>query len=462
MTQPPRRPSGRPDRPPRPNRPARLNRPTRSDTRPGARGQRPIAPGSGQDPVVAGLGPTGGETIETTIERIVPGGDGIAHGSGLTLFVPLTAPGDTVRVRLDRRRGQVAWGTATELLAPGPNRAEPPCPYYGTCGGCDLQHLTYAAQLEAKLGIVRDSLSRIARIDPPDDLAIVPSPNPLAYRFVAEWSLDGAARTMGYRQRASHMVVDVEHCPILEPQLNGTLADLREKQAMGLMPPNVNEIRGVAGDAGAGVAPALGGDYPPELSQRIGGETYRYDAACFFQANGLLLGELVSEALWQADLEQPGDAAPLAGDGPGFALDLYAGAGLFTVPLARRYRRVVAVEGYTPASRWARRNLHDAGLGHAKVDAERVENWLARRARALTGAALVVLDPPRTGVTPEALTGLLTLAPRRITYVSCDPPTQARDLKALVAGGYRLARMMALDMFPQSHHVETVAHLVRV
>ena len=390
----------------------------------------------------------------------MPGGDGIAHGGGLTLFVPMTAPGDTVRVRLDRRRGQVAWGTVVELLSAGPDRAKPPCPYYGTCGGCDLQHLTYAAQLEAKLGIVRDCLSRIASIEPPDDLAIVPSPNPLAYRFVAEWSLNGAARTMGYRQRASHTVVDVEHCPILEPQLNGTLSDLREKQAMGLMPPNVDEIRGVAGDTGAGIAPALGGDYPPELSQRVGEETYRYDASCFFQANGLLLGELVSEALWQANPDGQ-DGAPPAGDGPGFVIDLYAGVGLFTVPLARRFRRVVAVEGYTAASRWARRNLQDAGLGHAKVEADRVERWLDRRAQALTDAALVVLDPPRTGLTPEAIAGLLTLAPKRISYVSCDPPTQARDLKALLAGGYRLARMAALDMFPQSHHVETVAHLVR-
>jgi 23S rRNA (uracil1939-C5)-methyltransferase len=131
------------------------------------------------------------------------------------------------------------------------------------------------------------------------------------------------------------------------------------------------------------------------------------------------------------------------------------------VPLARRYRRVVAVEGFGGATRWARRNLRDAGLSHARVETERVEAWLDKRAAALAGASLVVLDPPRTGMSPEAVAGLLTLAPRRITYVSCDPATQARDLKALVAGGYRLERVVALDMFPQTHHVEAVAHLVR-
>ena len=472
MSEPPRRPPGRPPTD-RPNRPSRSGSPTgpgnrRTTRRPpvderGSRGGRnTIVPGTAADPAVSGLGPVGGELIDTTIERIVPGGDGIAHGGGLTLFVPMTAPGDKVRVQLDRRRGQVAWGTVTQLQEPGETRAQPPCPYYGICGGCDLQHITYEGQLAAKLDIVRDCLTRIGRIDPPEDLTVMPSPDALAYRDVAEWAVDSRKRRIGYRARGSHDVVDVEHCPILTPQLNGVLSDLRERQAAGLIPPGIDEIRGIAGETGAGIAPALGGDYPPELSMRIGAETYHYDAACFFQANGLLLDELVAEALWQADPRAQKDSdAPLAGDGPGFVIDLYAGVGLFSVPLARRYRRVVAVEGYAPATRWTRRNLRDAGLSTAKVEIDRVESWLARRAAALTGATLVVLDPPRTGVSPEAIEGILALAPKRITYVSCDPPTQARDLKLLIAGGYRLARMAALDMFPQSHHVETVAHLVK-
>ena len=470
MTEPPRRPPGRPPA----NRPTRTDRPARPGDRRTTRrppvdaregrgtrgGRNTIEPGTAADPAVAGLGPVGGELIDTTVERIVPGGDGIAHGGGLTLFVPMTAPGDEVRVQLDRRRGQVAWGTVTELRQPGPARAQPPCPYYGICGGCDLQHITYEGQLAAKLDIVRDCLTRIGRIEPPEDLAVMPSPDPLAYRHVAEWAVDGPRRRIGYRARGSHDVVDVEYCPILTPQLNGVLADLRERQADGMIPPNIDEIRGIAGEDGAGISPALGGGYPPELSMRIGDETYHYDAASFFQANGLLLDELVAEALWQADPHKDPEA-PLAGDGPNFVIDLYAGVGLFSVPLARRYRRVVAVEGYAPATRWTRRNLRDAGLSTAKVEIDRVETWLARRAAALTGATLVVLDPPRTGVSPEAIEGILTLAPRRITYVSCDPPTQARDLKLLIAGGYRLVRMAALDMFPQSHHVETVAHLVK-
>ncbi len=392
----------------------------------------------------------------------MPGGDGIAHGGGLTIFVPLSAPGDAVRVGIDRRRGQVAWGTAVEITEPGPGRTTPPCKYFGVCGGCDLQQLDYAGQLAAKADIVRDCLTRIGRLDAPEDLPVVPSPDPLGYRHVAEWAIDSRQRRIGYRARGSHEVVDVDHCPILTGQLNGVLADLRERQSMGLVPPGIDEIRGLAGDEGPGISPPLGSQYPPELSMRVGDDTYHYDASVFFQANGLLLEELVNEALWQADPARHKDPeAPLSGDGPGFVIDLYAGVGLFSVPLARRYRRVVAVEGFGGATRWTRRNLRDAGLSHAKVETERVESWLARRASALTGASLVVLDPPRTGITPEAVEGILVLAPRRISYVSCDPATQARDLKALVAGGYRLERVVALDMFPQTHHVEAVAHLVK-
>lgn len=420
-----------------------------------------VTPGGASDPAVAGLGPTGGDTLAATIERIVPGGAGMAHAGGLTLFVPMTAPGDTVELRVERRRGQTAWGTLLHVAEPGPDRTEPPCPYYGVCGGCDLQHLTYEAQLAAKLDIVRDCLRRIGGIEPPEGLDIVPSPNLLHYRAVAEWAVDSKRNALGYRARSSHEVVDVEVCPISSPPVQSVLDRLRARKGAGLLPPGITEYRAVAGDDEAGLAPPLGDEFPAELTRTVAGETYRYDAESFFQANGLLLDEFVAEALWQAEPDPTAPEAPLAGDGPGFAVDLYCGVGLFTVPLARRYRRLVGVEGFGLAARWARRNLADAGLGHAKIEVNRVENWLQKRATALAGADLVLLDPPRTGAGPAVVEGILAMAPRKITYVSCDPATQARDLKGLLAGGYEIVRMRALDMFPQSHHVETIAHLVR-
>ena len=177
---------------------------------------------------------------------------------------------------------------------------------------------------------------------------------------------------------------------------------------------------------------------------RIGGETYRFDAGCFFQINHALLEPLVAEALRDA--------------GGASAVDLYCGVGLFTLPLARRFERVHGVEGHPSAAAHARRNLSDAGLANASVDAAQVGDWLLRRAHTLAPADFVLLDPPRAGAA-EAVEGILALRPRRVSYVSCDPATLARDLRALCDGGYALDSVSAFDMFPQTHHVETVVHL---
>jgi len=393
-----------------------------------------------------------GRIVETEIERIVPGGAGLAHAAGRTLFVGLAAPGDRVRARIDRVAGKVAFASIVEILTPGSGRVEPPCPYFGRCGGCDVQQLGYEAQLEAKVGIVRDCLRRIAGVEPPADLAIVPSPDPWAYRTRAEWRHDPARQRLGYFARDSHRVVDVAACPIAAPALNVALAGLRERLTSGFLPGDVSEFRAAAGDNAVGLGPSLDGQPPVELARTVAGERHRFDADCFFQPNAGLLEPLVAEALRFAP------PAGAAARGP--AIDLYCGVGLFTLPLARRFAEVVGVESHRAAAAYAARNLADAGLGNARVDAVAVESWLSRHS-ALAPAAFLVLDPPRAGAGPVTVAGILGLRPARIAYVSCDPATLARDLRSLLAGGYRLEHVAALDLFPQTHHVETVAHLAR-
>jgi 23S rRNA (uracil1939-C5)-methyltransferase len=206
----------------------------------------------------------------------------------------------------------------------------------------------------------------------------------------------------------------------------------------------------------------------------IAGERYRFDAGCFFQINHALLEPLVREGLRDVAKETEGETAGdivegTAGDGASGssdyvkgegALDLYAGVGLFTLPLARRFARVVAVEGNAASTLYARRNLSDAGLSNARVETGAVGAWLAHNAERLGGVDFILLDPPRAGAEPEAVRGILALRPRHISYVSCDPATLARDLLALMSAGYRLASVRAFDLFPQTHHVETVAHLL--
>jgi 23S rRNA (uracil1939-C5)-methyltransferase len=389
-----------------------------------------------------------GDELEVLIERLVPGGAGMAHARGLTVFVPLAAAGDRLRVTVERVKGRVAFAALAEVLAPGRERIEPPCPYFGRCGGCDFQQLTYAAQLAAKVEIIRDCLRRIARLAPPEAIHITPSPSAWHYRARARWQYDARARHLGYYELASHRVVDVAECPVVLPEVQGALARVRGAVAAnGAEVEGIREFEAVAGDDGVSLMPPLDERDATERVRVVAGESYRFDAACFFQINHALLDALV--------------AAATQDEAGATAIDLYCGVGLFTLPLARRFARVTGVEANAAATVYARRNLADARLANAEVKTAQVGAWLASRAARLAPVDLVLLDPPRAGMEHGAVKGVLALRPRRIVYVSCDPATLARDLREFAAHGYALASVEAFDMFPQTHHVETIVRLMR-
>ncbi len=385
--------------------------------------------------------------MEVFVERIVPGGMGLAHADGKTVFVALAAQGDHVRVRLEKTRGNVHFASIVEVLEPSPARVPPPCPYFGRCGGCDFQQLNYNAQLEAKVSIVQDCLRRLARIEMPIEIAIKASPNSWRYRSRAQWQYDARRKALGYFERGSHQVCDVVECPVIVPALQETLTNLREAMRDNILPEHVAEFHAVAGDAAVSIVPPVNqAMIEREASRTINGFQYQFDATGFFQINHELLPLLVETALGDVH----GDTA----------VDLYCGAGLFTLPLAGRFTRVVGVEASDTAITYARRNLKAARLTNANVECARVGDWLKRRAADFAPIDLVLLDPPRAGVEDrDALDGILTLQSKRIAYVSCDPATLARDLRELIGGGYTLDSVTAFDMFPQTHHVETIAHL---
>jgi 23S rRNA (uracil1939-C5)-methyltransferase len=383
--------------------------------------------------------------VEVLIERILPGGLGLAHADGRTLLVALAAPGDRVRVRVERVHGRVAFASITEIVSPSPVRVEPPCPYFGRCGGCDFQHLAYEAQLAAKVEIIRDCLRRIAQIDFKEEIPIKSSPSAWHYRSRAQWQHDPQQMRLGYFERGSHRVCDVAACPVLVPELEATLESLREQMKEGSLPLGVTEFEAVAGDDGSSLAPPVADHPTREVSRRIGEHLYRFSAEGFFQINHELLEPLIVAAT----LDAQGDTA----------VDLYCGAGLFTLPLAQRFKRVYGIEAHATAISFARLNLEGASLDNVTLEAARVSDWLVDNSDRLAPIDFVLLDPPRAGAEDNAINGILALHPKRIAYVSCDPATLARDLKELTAGGYRLDSIAALDMFPQTHHVETVAHL---
>lgn len=384
----------------------------------------------------------GATCFEVEIERLLPGGVGLAHAGGLTLFVSLAAPGDVVRVRVERIQGKLGYASIEEVIRPSAVRVEPPCPYFGRCGGCDFQQLTYEAQLKAKVGIIHDCFQRIAKLPAPVDIVAHPSPNEWRYRARAMWQVDLDKKWLGYYVRGSREVCDVEYCAVLVPELQQTLESVRATIDRGA---KARDISAIVGDEGVSVFPPIADFAAREVSRLIAGERYHFSAKSFFQINHALLPALITEAI--------GDAKG------GVAIDLYCGVGLFTLPLARRFNKVIGVEANERAAKFARRNLEPAELQNAQVVALDVGEWL-RNYDPAANVDLLLLDPPRTGAENKVIAGILSLKPRQIVYVSCDPATLARDLKKLLAGGYSLDTAVAFDMFPQTHHVETVVRLL--
>jgi len=384
--------------------------------------------------------------FEVKIERLVPGGLGLAHVDGLTLFVLLAAPGDELRVKIDRVQGTVGFASIVEILKPSPVRTEPPCPYFGRCGGCDFQQMTYEAQLQAKVDIIRDCLHRIAKLELPGEIHITPSPSEWHYRARATWQVAAREKLLGYYERGSNRVCDVEYCAVLTPEMEETLERVHKEVATRDMR-QLRHVDAVVGDEGVSVAPSIAGFSARTLSRKIGAETYSFSADTFFQVNHQLLEPLI--------------AAALANDAGQFAIDLYCGVGLFTLPLARRFARVTGVEGHPRAVEFARRNMERAGLENFEIANLGVADWV-KHSLPFEPLDFLLLDPPRVGCENAVMEGIIRLRPRRIAYVSCDPATLARDLRKLVDAGYSLDSVAAFDMFPQTHHVETVARLTAI
>lgn len=388
--------------------------------------------------------------FETTIERVVAGGWGLAHGLGKTLFVAAAAPGDRVRVRIDRDQGRVAYARIEAVLDPSPDRIAPPYPELAETGAADFAHLRYPAQVAAKAAILAEALRRIGGIALDATPEVIPSPREWGYRLRAEWRYDPVQPALGFLAAGGRRVVDLPADPLVVPELAAAFADLRQQAMAGRLGDAPLAIRAAAAGGAVSLAPPPGGGDPAPIAMTVAGETLRFDARCFFQANAGLLEPLVAESLRFAE--------PVAAETP--AIDLYAGVGFFTLPLARRFRRVVAVESDPVAAAYAQGNADAAELRGVRVTPRPVEEWLTEAFRSFGRPPFLLLDPPRTGLAAGAARGVLKLRPSRIAYVSCDPATLARDLK-LLAEEYALERLVAFDLFPQTHHVEAVAHLRR-
>jgi 23S rRNA (uracil1939-C5)-methyltransferase len=376
------------------------------------------------------------------VEKLVAGGEGFGRIDGVPLFVPRSAPGDLVRVRLTERHADYSRAEIVEILEPGPGRRPDPVPELSRAGICDLQHLEDNLQVRLKAQAVCETLERLGNLRLPKDLAVVAG-EPWHYRLRTQLHTEvdpvtGGVR-VGYYARGSHELLPVTRCPLLVPELEALLPDL--PGLLGDKPHKRIDL--TAGEPGGGisVSPAIPGLPSGEVTLTVGDITYGYDARSFFQGHRGLLPQLVAAV-----------AGPWEGEA---AYDLYAGVGLFALPLARRYGRVVAVEADTSATRYARNNARRNRLSNLEVVAKAVESWVTALP---SGADRVIVDPPRAGLAAEVRETLLKRLPKRLTYVSCHPAALARDLRFLSAA-YDLEKVILFDLFPQTGHMETVVQM---
>lgn len=388
-----------------------------------------------------------GDQLVVVIQKIVPKGLGLAFVEKLTVFVPLSATGDKVRVRINQLKGKIAFAEIEEIIEPSPDRIEPPCQYFGRCGGCDFQQMNYEAQLSAKLAIIQDSLHRIGKINYEREIPMIASPKEFEYRSRAQWHLDTRQKTIGYFRRNSHDVIDIEHCPILTPELDATLKSLCSNLEWGTFwsdRASIEAAHGSEGDVSL-FSPEIM-EPTEDISFTVGGEKYFYSALSFFQGNQFLIEQLIETAINDANGET--------------ALDLYCGVGLFTLPLARKFGQVIGVEGNDRAIDFAEKNAANAQLNNVRFVRDSVDDFLS--GHNLENTDFVLLDPPRAGTEKWTISNIIKLKPKQISYVSCEPSILARDLRTLLDNGYEIESLTAFDLFPQTHHIETVARLKRI
>ncbi len=380
-------------------------------------------------------------SVELELTDVAHGGKAVARQNGRVAFLPFGIPGETVEAQIYRARKRYAEGEISRVVVASPDRVEPACPYFGTCGGCQFQHIAYPRQLEIKRKIVSDQLARIGGFQGAVVHPMLPSPNEYGYRNSARF-LTGRAGDLGYTDWRDNVFLQVDTCPIMAPPISETL---REIQGHGI-PGEQVRVRYSESTGETLIWPALDVPVPtgqPMIQYELLGHRFQVSATSFFQVN-----IPQAEALVRLAMER---LRPLEGK---TVLDAYCGAGTFTRSLALEAERAIGIEESPPAIADARVNL--AGLGVRLIEG-RTEVELQN---ITTEVNLVLLDPPRAGCEPAALDALLALAPEKIVYVSCDPATLARDLKLLCsAGAYELLDVQPVDMFPQTSHIEAVATL---
>ena len=444
--------------------------------------------------------PHRGDVLDITIDDLAFGGEGVGRVHGYVMFVRGGLPGDQLRVKVTETRGRYGRSVIESVTQASPHRVPAPCPYFGRCGGCRLQHLDYAAQLTFKEKQVRDCLERLGATADFELRPILPAPDAYGYRNKMEFTVvgPGGATVIGLHEADRYdVVLEIERCLLQSETMNTLLAEVRRQtreraltvydpeSGQGLLRfvtlregrrtgdsmvnivaagPDVERLQPVAEALVARVpstasvvlnvngkkAAVAVGTEEHVLIGRLHHVTFQVSANSFFQTNTLQAERLFAIVDGACGLT-----------GGETVIDLYSGTGAISLLLARHCRHVYGIEVATAAVDDAVRNARVNAIMNCTFLAGEVRHVLPTLVRDGVTADVVVADPPRAGFHPKALQALVALAPARIVYVSCNPATLARDVGDLLRQGYRLEWVQPVDMFPQTPHIEAVARLRR-
>ena len=388
------------------------------------------------------------EIVELEIVALSNLGAGIAKPEGWVVFVPFTLPGEKIRAKVWRNEANCSHADLVEILTPSPDRIEPKCPHFATCGGCQYQHLPYEKQLDWKTRQVGELLTHMVGVEA-EVSPTIPSPKEWGYRSKItphfQRPKPGEDFPIGFLEfNRRHRLVDVYHCPIAMDVINANLQPIRD------------DVRKRAAEYKKGATLLLRAtgnrvetNHRAPVSEKVGPLTFNFLAGDFFQNNPFILEAFTEHAAEQAK-----------GPEQKYLLDAYCGSGLFGLSLAKHFDQVIGIELSETSADWARRNALTNGIKNANFIAASAENLFADITFPPEQTS-VVIDPPRKGCSEDFLEQLFRFAPRKVVYISCNPATQMRDLKSFISEGYRINSIQPFDLFPQTRHLECVISLSR-
>jgi len=381
------------------------------------------------------------------VEKIAAGGAGLARIEGKTVFIEGSAPGETVLCRTTTEHRSWVQAELLEVIEPSPERVQPACPLWGKCGGCNMQHLSYPAQIAAKTAILHEAFTRIGGFSPPQPLVFPSEPweyrNRMQFHAIRQPQTGELDTVWGLKARKKDEIIPIADCPIADPGIRSLLQGENRKMQAQLLPPERDRFTIYARN---GLFLSEGG--AARGKTRVLDRELTLDAGVFFQSNGTMLEKLI-EGLREI-AATAGQNLPMA--------DLYCGVGTFAAFLGESFPHIDLIEENKTALALARENL----MRHksAAFFAQRSEHWAhngnARR------YGFITADPPRQGFDPALARSLAADGPPLLAYISCEPATLARDSAILLQGGYKLHELRLYDFYPQTAHIESLAVFIKL